>query len=634
MEEKRKEEYKPHIAPEQNPPEFTLRAVVIGCVLSMLFGAANAYLAVKIGMTICASIPAAVIGMVLLGRRRSSTVLENNMVQTIGSAGEALAAGVAFTVPALLLMNLSINTLSIFMIAMTGGVLGCLLMIPIRKYLVQEEHEKIPYPEGTACADVILAGQENSAKSGLLFRGLALSAGFKFLTNAVCLFPEELDIPFKGHLTGGAAGADFYPALLGAGFLVGPRISGMALSGSIIGWFVVLPLICMFGQYVPDVVGTAGIPVSEMDHWDLWSNYLRYVGIGAVTVGGLISLFKSLPLIFRSLRGLFGAYRRDEQSVKRTERNIPIRLIMILTIILLGVIAFQPVFPSAAAGSIGAVLVLIFGFIFVAVSAHLVGYVGSSNNPIVAMTIGALLVTALIFRAAGFSGTSGVVSVITIGSILCIAIGVSGDMAQDLKTGFLLGATPARQQYGQMIGVICSSAVMGWVIIMLDKVYTMGSKDLPAPQANMILSIAKGVMHGELPWTLILIGGCIALAVWILGGEVLPFAVGLYLPIHLSVTMMVGGLIRWAVDHGRYSEETRTNKIENGTLLASGYIAGDAIMSVFATFLIYCGTGIDEWSFLDPFRTDNAWIAAGIFCIVTAYFIWQLRRGSVKGKAS
>lgn len=318
---------------------------------------------------------------------------------------------------------------------------------------MQEEHGRIPYPEGTACAEVILAGQENSAKSGFLFRGLAVSAAFSFLTNALYLLPEELDIPFKGYLKGGAAGADFYPSLLGAGFIVGPRISGMALSGSIIGWFVVLPLICMFGQYIPDAVGTASIPVSEMDRWDLWSDYLRYVGIGAVIVGGCISLIKSLPIIFRSVRGLFSVYRADEQSAKRTERNIPIRLIMVLTVIVLGLIAFQPVFPSVAAGSIGAILVLIFGFIFVAVSAHLVGYVGSSNNPIVAMTIGALLVTALIFRASGFSGTSGVVSVIVIGSILCIAIGVSGDMAQDLKTGFLLGATPARQQYGQILGM-------------------------------------------------------------------------------------------------------------------------------------------------------------------------------------
>lgn len=618
------EKFKPYVSPDENMREFSVRALLIGCVLAMLFGAANAYLAMKVGMTICASIPAAVIGMVVLKRLRNSTILENNIVQTVGSSGEALAAGVAFTMPALLIMNLDISAVSIFAIAMTGGLLGCLLMIPLRKRLVQEEHGKLPYPEGTACAEMLMADQEGSEISKTLFKGLAIGAGFKFLTSALRLIPEELDISLTGYLKGGAVGADFYPSLLGAGFLVGPKISGMALSGSVIGWLVVLPLICMVGQYAPEAIGNAAVPISEMDHWDLWSDYLRYVGIGAVIVGGFISLIKAIPTIVKSIRGALGSFRGDEQQAKRTDQNVPVRLSMIMVIVLLGLIAFQPLFPNVAAGSVGAVLVLLFGFVFVTVSAHMVGYVGSSNNPIVAMSIGALLVTALLFRAVGFSGTSGVVSVVVIGAVICICIGVSGDMAQDLKTGFLLGATPSKQQYGQMIGVICSAAVMGWIIIMLNDVYVIGSKDLPAPQANMIMSLAQGVMEGELPWTLILVGGAIALAVWLLGGEVLPFAVGLYLPIHLSVTMMVGGIIRWIVDRKNFSKETRSKKNEKGTLLASGYIAGDALMSVLATALVYFGTGIDTWAVLDPLRTENAWISALVFCLVVAFFVWQL----------
>lgn len=618
------EKFKPYVSPDENMREFSVRALLIGCVLAMLFGAANAYLAMKVGMTICASIPAAVIGMVVLKRLRNSTILENNIVQTVGSSGEALAAGVAFTVPALLIMNLDTSAVSIFAIAMTGGLLGCLLMIPLRKRLVQEEHGKLPYPEGTACAEMLMADQEGSEISKTLFKGLAIGAGFKFLTSALRLIPEELDISLTGYLKGGAVGADFYPSLLGAGFLVGPKISGMALSGSVIGWLVVLPLICMVGQYAPEAIGNAAVPISEMDHWDLWSDYLRYVGIGAVIVGGFISLIKAIPTIVKSIRGALGSFRGDEQQAKRTDQNVPVRLSMIMVIVLLGLIAFQPLFPNVAAGSVGAVLVLLFGFVFVTVSAHMVGYVGSSNNPIVAMSIGALLVTALLFRAVGFSGTSGVVSVVVIGAVICICIGVSGDMAQDLKTGFLLGATPSKQQYGQMIGVICSAAVMGWIIIMLNDVYVIGSKDLPAPQANMIMSLAQGVMEGELPWTLILVGGAIALAVWLLGGEVLPFAVGLYLPIHLSVTMMVGGIIRWIVDRKNFSKETRSKKNEKGTLLASGYIAGDALMSVLATALVYFGTGIDTWAVLDPLRTENAWISALVFCLVVAFFVWQL----------
>lgn len=620
------EDYKPYISPDENIREFTVRAILIGCVLAILFGAANAYLAMKIGMTICASIPAAVIGMALLKCFKNSTVLENNIVQTVGSSGEALAAGVAFTLPALLIMNLDIRITTVFVIAATGGILGCLLMIPLRKFLIKDEHGKLPYPEGTACAEVVVAGKEGGASAKMLFKGLGIGAAFKFLTNGICLFPEELDIPLKGYLKGGAVGADVYPSLLGAGFLVGPRISAMSLAGSLVGWFGVLPLIYMVGQYAPEAIGgIADIPISEMDHWDMWTYYLKYVGIGSVVMGGFISLFKALPIIVKSFKGTFGAYKKGESEIKRTERNVPVKLIIILAIVILAVIAFQPVFPSVAAGSIGAILVLIFGFIFVAVSAHLVGYVGSSNNPIVAMAIGSLLVTAILFRVMGFNGTSGVTAVVIIGSIICICIGVSGDMAQDLKTGFLLGSTPAKQQYGQMIGILCSAAVMGAVIIMLDKVYTIGSKDLAAPHANMIKSLAEGVMSGNLPWTLILAGMGIALAVWLLGGEVLPFSVGLYLPIHLSTTMMVGGIIRGIVDKKlKCSDDIRAKKVEKGTLYASGYIAGDALMGVLATALIYCGTGIDSWGFLDFARTDNAWVSTVVFCVVIAYFCYQV----------
>lgn len=631
-EEVSEKEYKPYISPHKNIREFTIRSAITGCILAILLGAANAYLALKIGMTICASIPAAVIGMAVLKSFKNGTVLENNMIQTIGSAGEALAAGVAFTVPALLILKINVHAVDIFVIAATGGLLGCILVIPLRKKLIKEDHNKLPYPEGTACAEVIIAGQEGGEMSRILLKGLGIGAVFKFFTNALRLFPEELDIPLKGFLKGGAAGADFYPSLLGAGFLVGPRIAGITLAGSIIGWFAILPVIFMIGQYVPEAIGIANIPIAKMDHWDIWTYYLKYIGIGAVVMGGLISLFRAVPIITKSVKGIFISNKGKDLDILRTERNIPSRQIMGLLIILLGVIAFIPVFPSVIAGSLGAVFVLFFGFIFVAVSAHLVGYIGSSNNPIVAMTVGALLVTAILFRFLGFNGTSGVVTVVVIGSVICICIGVSGDMMQDLKTGFLLGATPSSQQYGQMIGILCASAGMGTVIIMLDKVYTIGGKHLPAPQANMIKSLAEGVMSGNLPWTLILAGMGIALAVWLLGGEVLPFSVGLYLPVHLSITMMIGGIIRAVVDHMHFEDDVRAKKIEKGTILSSGYIAGDALMGVIATALIYCGRGIDHWTFLDPVRTENPWISAGFFCIIVAYFCFQVfhRKGEDK----
>ncbi len=619
------ENYKPYVSPDENIKEFTVRAVVIGCILACLFGAANAYLAMKIGMTICASIPAAVIGMAVLKGLKGSTVLENNIVQTVGSSGEALAAGVAFTLPALLLMGVDVKMITIFTIAALGGLLGCILMIPIRKFLIKDEHGKLPYPEGTACAEVIVAGKEGGTTSKMLFKGIGIGGVFKFLTNGFCLFPEELDIPLKGYLKGGAVGMDVYPSLLGAGFLVGPRIAAMSLAGSVIGWFVILPVIYFIGQYAPDAIGLADVPIAELDHWGLWTYYLKYIGIGSVVMGGFISLFKAIPIIVRSFKGTFAAYKLKDEEIRRTDRNVSPKLLVIMAIIILGIVAFLPVFPNAMAGSLGAILVLIFGFIFVTVSAHLVGFVGSSNNPIVAMSIGGLLVTAVLFRVMGFSGTSGAIAIVIVGSIICICIGVSGDMAQDLKTGFLLGATPRNQQYGQMIGVITSAAVMGAVIIMLDKVYTIGSEKLAAPHATMIKSLAEGVMEGNLPWSLILIGMGIAVAVWLMGGEVLPFSVGLYLPIHLSVTMMIGGAIRGIIDsRKKYSEETRAKKIEKGTMYASGYIAGDALIGVVATVLIYLGTGVDSWGFLDFLRTDNAWVSFALFLIVIAYFAYKI----------
>jgi len=617
-------EYEPYIPATANLKEFTARAVIIGCVISILFGAANAYLAMQIGMTICASIPAAVIGMALLKGMGKGTVLENNIIQTVGSAGESLAAGVAFTLPALLLLNVPVSAVTIFVIACTGGILGILIMIPLRKFLIKDEHGKIPYPEGTACAEVIVAGNEGGESGKMLFKALGLGAAFKFLTDGLCTFPYTLDHYFKGNLKGGGVGMDFLPSLVGAGFLVGPRICSFSLAGSIIGWFVIMPLIYYFGQYVPEAILPGVDPVGTMDMWGMWSKYIKYVGIGAVTMGGFISLISSIPIIIKSFKGTFGAYKLKAEEVKRTDKNIDGKYIVIGVIFVLAVIAFLPVFPSAASGSVGAILVLIFGFFFVTVSSHIVGLVGSSSNPIAAMTIGGLLVTAVVFRAMGFSGTSGIVATLVVGSVLCIAIGVSGDMSQDLKTGFLLGATPKRQQMGQVIGLVSAAAVMGMVIIMLNEVYGIGGEKLPAPHANMMKTIAEGIMTGSLPWGLILMGMALAVAVWLLGGSVLPFAVGLYLPIHLSTAMMVGGIIRGIIDKKNYDPERKNKKLEKGTLYASGLIAGDALMGVIVTALLYAGVDFSAVAVGIIPRTDNAYVSFAAFSILCGYFAYVI----------
>lgn len=617
-------EYEPYIPASANVREFTARAVIIGCVISILFGAANAYLAMQIGMTICASIPAAVIGMAILKGLKNGTVLENNIIQTVGSSGESLAAGVAFTLPALLLLNLPVSAVMVFVIACTGGIMGILIMIPLRKYLIKDEHGKIPYPEGTACAEVIVAGNQGGASAGMLFKALGVGATFKFLTDGLVTFPYTLDYYFKGHLKGGGMGMDFLPSLIGAGFLVGPRICAFSLAGSIIGWCAIMPLIFYFGQYAPNVIPPSADLIADMDMWGMWSKYIKYVGIGAVTMGGFISLITSIPIIVKSFKGTFGAYKLKAEEIKRTDENLPGKYVVIGVIFVLAVIAFLPVFPNAAAGSVGAILVLIFGFFFVTVSAHIVGLVGSSSNPIAAMTVGGLLATAVVFKFMGFSGTSGIVATLIVGSILCIAIGVSGDMSQDLKTGFLIGATPRKQQTGQVIGLVAAAAVMGMVIIMLNEVYGIGSEKLPAPHANMMKAIAEGIMTGNLPWALILAGMAISIAVWLLGGSVLPFAVGLYLPIHLSTAMMIGGILRGIIDKKNYEVETKNKKLEKGTLYASGLIAGDALMGVIITALLYAGIDFSSIAVGIIPRTDSMTVSLIAYSILTAYFAYVI----------
>ena len=617
-------EYQPYIPAETNMREFTARAVIIGCVISILFGAANAYLAMLIGMTICASIPAAVIGMALLKGMKNGTVLENNIIQTVGSAGESLAAGVAFTLPALLLLNLPVSAVTIFVIACTGGILGVLIMIPLRKFLIKDEHGKIPYPEGTACAEVIVAGNEGGASAKMLFKALGLGALFKFLTDGICTFPYTSDFYFKGNLKGGGFGMDFLPSLVGAGFLVGPRICAYSLAGSVLGWFVIMPMIYYFGQYAPAAIAPGVDLIADMDMWGMWSRYIKYIGIGCVTMGGFISLISSIPIIVKSFKGTFGTFKLKSEEIKRTERNISGRFIVICVIIVLAIIAFLPVFPNVAAGSVGAILVLIFGFFFVTVSSHIVGLVGSSSNPIAAMTIGGLLVTAVVFRTMGFNGTSGIVATLVVGSVLCIAIGVSGDMSQDLKTGFLLGATPKKQQIGQIIGLVSAAAVMGMVIIMLNQVYGIGTEKLPAPRANMMKAISEGIMTGSLPWGLILMGMAIAVMVWLLGGSVLPFAVGLYLPIHLSTAMMVGGIIKGMIEKKNYETEVKNKKLEKGTLYASGLIAGDALMGVIVTALLYSGIDLSAVASGIIPRTSNMLVSLVAFSILCGYFAYVI----------
>ncbi len=583
------EDYKPFIPADKIVPEFTVVSIIIGVILAVVFGAANAYLGLRVGMTVSASIPAAVIsmGVIRLLLRRDS-VLENNIVQTIGSAGESVAAGAIFTLPAMFIWMKEWGQgappwIEICLIALVGGLLGVLFMIPLRKALIVEEHGVLPYPEGTACAEVLLAGEQGGSKASAVFTGLGVSAVYKFIADGLKLFPSELNYDIKAY-KGSAVGIQVLPALVGVGYICGPKISAYMLSGGVLSWLVLMPLISFFagGQ----VFFPGDVPVSDMTPSNLWENYIRYIGAGAVAAGGIISLVKSLPLIVRTfgkaMKGLFQKNSHTQTEV-RTQRDISMKLVIPAVIAIIVLIWALPVFPVPF---VGALAIALFGFFFATVSARLVGLVGSSNNPVSGMAIATLLFSTLLFKLTGVTGQAGMLGAIAVGSIICIVAAIAGDTSQDLKTGFLLGGTPKKQQYGEIIGVIASALAIGGVLYLLDAAWGFGSDQLPAPQAMLMKMIVEGVMDANLPWTLVLIGVGIAIAAEIVKIPVLPFAVGLYLPIHLSAGIMAGGLVRLFFDKKRkISEEKRKDAVDRGILYTSGLIAGEGLVGVLLAIL-------------------------------------------------
>lgn len=580
---KEREEQNPFISAEQIMPEFTVTSVAVGILLAVVFGAANAYLGLRVGMTVSASVPAAVLSMgIIRVLLRRESILENNMVQTIGSAGESVAAGAIFTLPTLFLWAKAWGTESpsvftLFLIAWVGGVLGVLFMVPLRRALIVEEHGMLPYPEGTACAEVLLAGEEGGTKASVVFGGVLAAAVYKFAADGLGIFPSSIQYSFKRY-RGAAVGIDVLPALLGVGYICGPKIAGYMLSGGVVSWLVLMPLIALFGADAVIFPGTEVIRNMTPDM--LWSTYIKYIGAGAVAAGGIIGLMKTLPLIVKTFADVADKMtkRRTDTVTLRTNRDLPMGFIVTAVVLLTLAIWLLPVFPV---NGFGAFLIVLFGFFFSAVSARLVGMIGSSNNPVSGMAIAMLLLSTVLLKVSGINGRGGMVAAIAIGSVICIVAAIAGDTSQDLKTGYILGATPARQQYGELIGVTAAAAAIGGVLYLLDAAWGFGSEQLPAPQATMMQLVVQGVMDADLPWTFVLAGAGIAVAVEILGIPVLPFAVGMYLPFQLSAGIMAGGLVRLWVEKRKYANvHERDTALKNGTLYTSGLIAGEGLMGI------------------------------------------------------
>jgi len=511
------------------------------------------------------------------------------MVQTIGSAGESVAAGTIFTLPALFLWAAEWGTSSpslieIAVIAFIGGALGILFMVPLRKALIVQEHGTLPYPEGKACAEVLMAGEEGGAKASTVFAGLGIAAAYKFITDGLKVFPSEVHYEIPAY-KGSGIGMDVLPALLGVGYICGPKISSYLFCGGTLGWFVLMPLIVLFGGDI--VMFPADVSIAELyaegGSFAIWTNYIKYIGAGAVACGGVMSLIKSLPLIVKTFREAIKGFGKGDVSNERTNQDLNIKAILIGVVVLTLAIWIIPVIPI---NLFGAFLIVIFGFFFATVSSRMVGLVGSSNNPVSGMTIATLLVATIALKATGMTGQPGMIAAIAIGGVICIVAAIAGDTSQDLKTGYILGATPKKQQIGELVGVLASSLAIGGVLYLLHLAWGYGTPNLPAPQATLMKMIVEGVMDGNLPWTLIFIGAFIAIVVEILGIPVLPFAIGLYLPIHLSTPMMVGGLVKLVVEKKKNaSEKEKKDADANGILFSSGLIAGEGLVGILLAFL-------------------------------------------------
>jgi len=592
--------YEPFVDASESLAEFTLKSVGLGILFGIIFGAANAYLGLRAGLTISTSIPVAVMTVAVFRALSrvgvKGTILETNISQTTGSASSSLASGVIFTLPALFMWGMPPELLQMTLLAMCGGLLGILFMIPLRRFLIEREHGKLPYPEGTACAEVLVANEIGGGRARFVFYGLAGGAFFKFLTSWVRVIPGDIhvNIPF---LKKGQLGMDLSAALFGVGYILGPRIAAVMVGGGLLSWLIIIPAIAYWGEArtVPFFPETMHL-IRDMEPSQIWTRYVRYIGAGAVATAGIVTLIRSIPVMISSFR--IGASQLGERvgesagehgaeagaGKARTANDLPLKVVGIGMLAIAAVLILVPqVFGSIGGIGIRAVAafcVVVFAFFFVTVASRIVGLVGVTSNPTSGMTIAALLGTASIFLFFGWTDAFGKAAALTVGCVVAIAASISGDTSQDLKTGFLLGATPRKQQTAELIGVITSAVFVCLTVLALGKGFGFGSTELPAPQATLMKLVIDGVLDQNLPWALVAIGAGIALACEIARIPSLPFAVGVYLPVSTMTPIFVGGLIRLWMERTAKDDTSATDRRERGVLLGSGFVGGEGLLGV------------------------------------------------------
>jgi putative OPT family oligopeptide transporter len=627
--------FKPYVPAGESPLEFTARAVLAGAIFGIIFGCANAYLGLKVGLTISTSIPIAVITIAFFRATRGifgrTTILEHNMSQTVGSASSSLASGIIFTIPALFLWGLSPTIMQIGLLGMLGALLGVMAMIPLRDFLIVKEHANLPYPEGTACAEVMKAAEVGGKQAGHVFYGLGIAAAYKLVLSYVKLWPDHLKLGLP-LLPKAQLSLEPTPALLGVGYILGFRVSAIMVAGGIVSWVVLIPILAAFGdgalaEYLP----RGATPIAGMAADQIWASYIRFVGAGAVTFGGIVTLIKTIPTMYKAFVAGIAGFRRGAAAASegpRTEQDLPMAVVLTSVAAILLVVALVPQVLGAELSLgmrvLSACCITVFGFLFVTVSSRIVGLIGVTSNPTSGMTIVTLLGTSLVLLLLGKTDLMGKAAALTIGTMVCVAASKAGDISQDLKAGYLVGATPRRQQIGQIIGGVTSAFFVAASVYMLGQTYTFGSADIPAPQATLMKTVIEGVLSASLPWGLILVGaGLAAIAEFAFRVPALPFAVGIYLPLSTNMPVFLGGLLRRWVERRRGGGEAQRAAQESdpAKLLSAGLIAGEGMMGVgiaiaaFATGAKPKGFGID----LGPFVSAAAF--AGLL-----YVLWRTAR--------
>jgi putative OPT family oligopeptide transporter len=641
---------KPYISSDQTVAEFTVRAIVLGSIFAIIFGAATVYLALRAGLTVSASIPVAVLSIAVFKKLGKSTILENNIVQTIGSAGESIAAGVVFTLPALLFLSEGDQYFRYFQImtlAAVGGILGVLFMVPLRRSLIVKEHKNLPYPEGTACAEVLIVGERGGNLAKRVFAGVYTAIVYKLAMSVLGLWK---DVPSfqtgpNSQYPNATLNSEITPEYLGVGYIIGPRIAAEMFSGGVLSWLVLIPLISLFvpeARRVADLQAlgfSGGWIASHSVAEQIYRGYVRYIGAGAVACAGVMTLIKSLPTIVSSFRDSIRDLRGGAaaaQGKKRTERDLPLSFVLLGSLALIAIIALLPNLPGSFPGSLlMALLVVVFGFFFVTVSSRIVGIIGSSSNPISGMTIATVMATCLIFVSLGKTSDTNQAVALMVGAIVCIAAANAGGTSQDLKTGFLVGATPIKQQLGLIIGVLVSVAVIGGTVLLLDhsvkgELHGIGSARFPAPQGTLMATIIKGLLAQKLPWGPVLVGVFAAFVAQLAGAHALSWAVGAYLPVSTTTPIWIGGLMKALADRKRRSADE--GEVGPGMLYATGLVAGGSLAGIAIALLVGFGdelhAGLNDallvgHNYYAKLGMGGDLIAIAMFAVLCAFLVRQ-----------